>query len=88
MQYGPGCDEATFKKLIEKYIIYMSSYPEYYYRNFDFNDYALSITNDLPYVRYACFYVEEGSAQEIYDETLAAATAMKDACTTVDDINT
>ena len=88
MQYGPGCDEATFKKLIEKYIIYMSSYPEYYYRNFDFNDYALSITNDLPYVRYACFYVEEGSAQEIYDEALAAATAMKDACTTVDDINT
>lgn len=88
IQYGPGLDEATFKKLLEKYIVYMSSYPEFYYRNFNFEDYALSVTNDLPYVRYACFYVEEGSAQETYDEVLAAANAMKDACTSVDDINT
>lgn len=79
--YGPGNDEATFRKVLERYYI-ADAYSKEYCDNYEFTD----DVKNVPYIRYALFYAPEGSAQEDLDKALAAANAMKDACSSIDDL--
>ena len=79
--YGPGNDEATFRKNLERYYL-ADAYSKVYCENYPFTDEEKNIPN----VRYALFYAPETAEQSVKDQALAAATAMKDSCTTVDDI--
>ena len=79
--YGPGNDEATFRKNLERYYL-ADAYSKVYCENYPFTDEEKNIPN----VRYALFYAPETAEQSVKDQALASATAMKDSCKTVDDI--
>ena len=79
--YGPGNDEATFRKVLERYYL-ADAYSKDYCDNYEFTDEE----KNVPYIRYALFYAPDGASQEDKDKALEAATTMKDACTTIDDI--
>ena len=79
--YGPGNDEATFRKNLERYYL-ADAYSKVYCENYPFTDEEKNVPN----VRYALFYAPETAEQSVKDQALAAATAMKDSCKTVDDL--
>ena len=79
--YGPGNDEATFRKVLERYYL-ADAYSKDFCDNYEFTDEE----KNVPYIRYALFYAPDGASQEDKDKALEAATTMKDACTTIDDI--
>ena len=79
--YGPGNDEATFRKVLERYYI-ADAYSKDFCDNYEFTDEE----KNVPYVRYALFYAPEGAPQADLDNALEAATTMKNACTTIDDL--
>ncbi len=79
--YGPGNDEATFRKVLERYYL-ADAYSKHYCETFEFADEEMMV----PYIRYALFQAAETASQEDKDKALAAATAMKDACKTIDDL--
>lgn len=79
--YGPGMDEANFRKALERYYL-ADAYSKVYCDNYQFSD----DEKYVPYVRYALFYAPDTADQASKDQALAAANAMKDACTTIDDL--
>ncbi len=79
--YGPGMDEATFRKTLERYYL-ADVYSQKYCENYNYSD----EDKYVPYVRYALFYAPEDSEQSDKDAALQAATAMKNACTKIDDL--
>ena len=80
--YGPGNDEATFRNNLERYYL-ADAYSKVYCENYPFTDEE----KNVPYVRYALFYAPETAEQSVKDQALAAATAMKDSCTSIDDLS-
>lgn len=74
--YGPGMDEATFRKYLERYFL-ANVYSDEYVKNFEW---------EVPYIRYALFYAPESASQDDKDAALAAANNMKDSCKKIDDI--
>ena len=79
--YGPGMDEATFRKTLERYYL-ADVYSQKYCENYNYSD----EDKYVPYVRYALFYAPEDSEQSDKDAALQAATAMKNACTKIEDL--
>ena len=79
--YGPGNDEATFRKTLEKYYL-ADAYSKVYCENYPFTDEE----KNVPYIRYALFYAPETAEQTAKDQALSAATAMKDSCSSIDDL--
>lgn len=79
--YGPGMDEAAFRKTLEGYYL-ADVYSQKYCENYNYSD----EDKYVPYVRYALFYAPEDSEQSDKDAALQAATAMKNACSNIDDI--
>ncbi|MBR4915046.1 MAG: hypothetical protein IKZ42_07200 [Clostridiales bacterium] len=79
--YGPGMDEASFRKVVERYFL-ADAYSKEYCANYKFTDEEKKV----PYVRYALFYAPQTADQETKDKALAAANSMKDACKTIDDL--
>lgn len=79
--YGPGMDEASFRKVVERYFL-ADAYSKEYCANYQFTD----AEKKVPYVRYALFYAPQTADQETKDKALASANAMKDACKSIDDL--
>ena len=79
--YGPGNDETTFRKVLERYYL-ADEYSKIYCENYEFSDEE----KNVPYVRYALFYAPDSAEQATKDQALADATAMKDSCKTIDDL--
>ena len=79
--YGPGMTEANFRDTLERYYL-ADAYSKVYCENYAFSDEE----KNVPYVRYALFYAPETAEQSAKDDALAAATAMKDSCTSIDDL--
>ena len=79
--YGPGMDEAHFRDTLERYYL-ADAYSKVYCENYAFSDEE----KNVPYVRYALFYAPETAEQSAKDDALAAAAAMKDSCSSIDDL--
>lgn len=79
--YGPGMDETNFRKTLERYYL-ADAYSKVYCENYQFSDEE----KNVPYIRYALFYAPETAEQSAKDQALAAATEMKEACNTIDDL--
>lgn len=79
--YGPGNDEATFRKVLERYYL-ADAYSKVYCENYEFSDEE----RNVPYIRYALFYAPETAEQATKDQAYEAASAMKDACSSIDDL--
>ena len=79
--YGPGNDEATFRTVLERYYL-ADAYSKKYCENYAFTDEEKYV----PYLRYALFYAPETADQATKDKALETATAMKNACATIDDL--
>ena len=79
--YGPGMDEANFRYALERYYL-ADAYSEVYCGNYPFTNEE----KNVPYVRYALFYAPETADQSAKDQALSAATIMKDACKSIDDL--
>lgn len=79
--YGPGNDEANFRKVLERYYI-ADAYSSNFCDNYEFAEEELKV----PYVRYALFYAPDTAEQEIKDKALEAANSMKDSCSSIDDL--
>ena len=79
--YGPGNDEATFRTILERYYL-ADAYSKVYCEKYVFSD----DEKYVPYLRYALFYAPETSDQATKDKALETATAMKNACSTIDDL--
>ena len=79
--YGPGNTEATFRTILERYYL-ADAYSKVYCQNYAFTDEEKFV----PYLRYALFYAPETSDQATKDKALETATAMKNACSTIDDL--
>ena len=79
--YGPGNDEANFRIVLERYYL-ADAYSKVYCENYEFTDEE----KNVPYVRYALFYAPETAEQETKDKAYADASAMKEACSTIDDL--
>lgn len=79
--YGPGMDETNFRKTLERYYL-ADAYSKVYCENYQFSDEE----KNVPYIRYALFYAPETAEQSAKDQALAAATEMREACNTIDDL--
>ncbi len=79
--YGPGMNEANFRYALERYYL-ADAYSKVYCDNYPFTDEE----KNVPYIRYALFYAPETAEQSAKDQALEAATAMKDACGSIDDL--
>ena len=79
--YGPGMNEANFRYALERYYL-ADAYSKVYCENYPFTEEE----KNVPYVRYALFYAPETAEQSAKDQALEAATAMKDACGSIDDL--
>ena len=79
--YGPGNTEAAFRTILERYYL-ADAYSKVYCENYVFSDEEKFV----PYLRYALFYAPETSDQATKDKALETATAMKNACSTIDDL--
>ena len=80
--YGPGNDEATFRQNLDRYYL-ADAYSKTYCDNYQFTDEERNVPN----IRYALFYAPETADQSAKDDALAAATAMKDSCSSIDDLS-
>lgn len=80
--YGPGNDEATFRQNLDRYYL-ADAYSKTYCENYQFTDEERNVPN----IRYALFYAPETADQSAKDDALAAATAMKDSCSSIDDLS-
>ena len=80
--YGPGNNEANFRKNLEKYYL-ADAYSKKFCEEYPFTDEE----KNVPYIRYALFYAPDTAEQADKDKALAAATAMKDSCSTIDDLS-
>lgn len=81
MMYGPGMDEATLRKVAERYYL-VDEYTQAYCEKYQFTD----AEKKVPNVRYALFYAPESAGADAKKAALAAATEMKDKCKTIDDL--
>lgn len=79
--YGPGMNETNFRYALERYYL-ADAYSKVYCDNYPFTDEE----KNVPFIRYALFYAPETAEQAAKDQALEAATAMKDACGTIDDL--
>ncbi len=83
LYYGPGNDEASFRKIFEKFVLIQYDYPLYFCDNYEF---TAGIKESVPNIRYALFSAPEGSDQTAKDSAYEAANAMKNECKTIDDL--
>ena len=83
LYYGPGNDEASFRKIFEKFVLIQYDYPQYFCSNYEF---TAGIKESVPNIRYALFSAPEGSDQAVKDSAYEAANAMKNECKTIDDL--
>ena len=81
--YGPGMTKESFTSILEMLFI-VFDYPESYYADYIEQHKDTSV----PYVRYALFYAPETAEQSEKDKALERATALKDGCTSLDDLTT
>lgn len=81
--YGPGMDEATFRKILERYYL-ADVYSKQYCDKYEFDD----ATKYVPYLRYALFMADEQADQTEKYKALEAATALKNGCKNLDDFKT
>lgn len=79
--YGPGNDEANFRKVLERYYL-ADAYSKDYCEKYEFTEEEKSV----PYVRYALFYAPDSAEQDVKDKALESANGMKESCTSIDDL--
>lgn len=79
--YGHGNDEATFRNVLERYLL-ADEYSKIYCENYEFSDEE----KNVPYIRYALFYAPDSAEQATKDQALEDATAMKNSCKTINDL--
>ena len=78
--YGPGMDEATFRKILERYYL-ADVYSKQYCDNYEFDD----ASKYVPYIRYALFMADEEADQTVKYKALESATALKNGSKNLDD---
>ncbi|MBR4555950.1 MAG: hypothetical protein IKO15_00585 [Clostridiales bacterium] len=83
LYYGPGNDEASFRKIFEKFVLIQYDYPQYFCSNYEF---TAGIKESVPNIRYALFSAPQGSDQSVLDSAYEAASAMKNECKSIDDL--
>jgi len=76
LYFGPGSDEASVREMLGRFLLQID-YQDRYVEQYDKN---------VPYIRYALFEARETDSQEQKDLALEKATAMKDACSVIDDL--
>ena len=79
--YGPGTDEATFRKILERYYL-ADAYSDKYCKEYPFSDDQIR----TPYIRYALFYAPESADQDTKDQAYQAAINMKDSCNSLSEL--
>lgn len=83
LYYGPGNDEATFRKILERYYL-ADAYSDKYCKEYEFSDGQIR----TPYIRYALFYAPESADSDTRDQAYEAAKNMKDTCKNLSDLKT
>ena len=81
LYYGPGTDEATFRKILERYYL-ADAYSDKYCEEYPFSDDQIR----TPYIRYALFYAPESADQDTKDQAYQAAINMKDSCNSLSEL--
>ena len=83
LYYGPGNDEATFRKILERYYL-ADAYSDKYCKEYEFSDDQIR----TPYIRYALFYAPDSADQDTKDQAYEAAMNMKNTCKNLSDLKT
>ena len=81
LYYGPGNDEATFRKVLERYYL-ADAYSDKYCREYPYSEDEIH----TPYIRYALFYAPESADSDTRDQAYQAAKDMKDSCKSITDL--
>lgn len=81
LYYGPGTDEATFRKILERYYL-ADAYSDKYCKEYPFSDNQIR----TPYIRYALFYAPESADQDTKDQAYQSAMDMKDSCNSLSEL--
>lgn len=81
LYYGPGTDEATFRKILERYYL-ADAYSDKYCKEYPFSDDQIR----TPYIRYALFYAPESADQDTKDQAYQSAMDMKDSCNNLSEL--
>ncbi len=81
LYYGPGTDEATFRKILERYYL-ADAYSDKYCKEYPFSDDQIR----TPYIRYALFYAPVSADQDTKDQAYQAAINMKDSCNSLSEL--
>ena len=81
LYYGPGTDEATFRKILERYYL-ADAYSDKYCKEYPFSDDQIR----TPYIRYALFYAPESADQDTKDQAYQSAMDMKDSCNSLSEL--
>lgn len=81
LYYGPGTDEATFRKILERYYL-ADAYSDKYCKEYPFSDDQIR----TPYIRYALFYAPESADQDTKDQAYQSAINMKDSCNSLSEL--
>lgn len=83
LYYGPGNDEATFRKILERYYL-ADAYSDKYCKEYPFSDDQIR----TPYIRYALFYAPSSADQDTKDQAYQSAMDMKNSCKNLSDLKT
>lgn len=81
LYYGPGTDEATFRKILERYYL-ADAYSDKYCKEYPFSDDQIR----TPYIRYALFYAPVSADQDTKDLAYQSAMDMKDSCNNLSEL--
>jgi len=81
LYYGPGTDEATFRKILERYYL-ADAYSDKYCKEYPFSEDQIR----TPYIRYALFYAPESADQDTKDQAYQSAINMKDSCNNLSEL--
>lgn len=81
LYYGPGTDEATFRKILERYYL-ADAYSDKYCKEYPFSDDQIR----TPYIRYALFYAPVSADQDTKDQAYQSAMDMKDSCNNLSEL--
>lgn len=83
LYYGPGTDEATFRKILERYYL-ADAYSDKYCEEYPFSDDQIR----TPYIRYALFYAPVSADQDTKDQAYQSAMDMKNSCNSLSELKT
>lgn len=81
LYYGPGTDEATFRKILERYYL-ADAYSDKYCKEYPFSDDQIR----TPYIRYALFYAPVSADQDTKDQAYQSAMDMKNSCNSLSEL--